>query len=53
MNRYVSWTLVAVVFVLAAGKFYASRKGVVYQPSNPGLLLATGRPQLVEFYHRA
>jgi hypothetical protein len=53
VKRYVSWALIAVLVMLAAGRFYASREGVVYRPSNPALVSATGRPQLVEFYHRA
>lgn len=53
VKRYVSWGLIAVLVVLAAARFYTSRKGVVYQASNPALLSATGQPQLVEFYHRA
>jgi hypothetical protein len=52
VKHYVAWALIAVVAVLAAGMFFVSRKGV-YRPSNPALLSATGRPQLVEFYHRA
>lgn len=52
VKRYLSWTLVAVIVALAAGKFHASRRVVVYQPSDPALLSATGRPQVVEFYHR-
>jgi hypothetical protein len=53
MKRYLSWALIAILLLLAAGRFYTSRKGVVYQPSDPALLAVTGRPQLVEFYHRA
>lgn len=53
MKRYVSWALVGVLILVAAGRFYTSRKGVVYHASDPALLAATGRPQLVEFYHRA
>lgn len=53
VKRYVWWALIVVLVALAAGRFYTSRKGVVYQPSDPALLSATGRPQLVEFFHRA
>ena len=53
MKRYVAWALIAVLVVLAAARFYTSRKSVIYQPSDPALLSATGRPQLVEFFHRA
>ena len=53
VKRYILWAVVAVVAALAAGKVYVSRKAVVYQASDPTLLTTTGRPQLVEFYHRA
>jgi hypothetical protein len=52
VKRYMAWLLAAVVAVLAAGMFF-TRREQVYQPSNPALLSATGRAQLVEFYHRA
>jgi hypothetical protein len=53
VKRYVFWTLVAVLMVLAAGKVHFSREGRVYHPSDPALLSETQRPQLIEFYHRA
>ena len=53
MKRYTLWAVAAVLVTLAAGKAYVSRKAVVYQASDPIRLTTTGRPQLVEFYHRA
>jgi hypothetical protein len=52
VKRYVAW-LAAVVVLLAAGLFFFLLPKEVYRPSDPALLSATGRPQLVEFYHRA
>lgn len=42
---------VLVTVLLVGGGYLLLRHSEVYRASDPALLAATGRPQLVEFYH--
>jgi hypothetical protein len=67
VKRQVAWLFATVVVAIAVGAFLlgpgqqqqpaagtaTTRPNSVYQPSDPALVAATGRPQLVEFFHRA
>jgi hypothetical protein len=55
------WVLAVVAATVALGAYFVldreGRRAAVaadaYQASDPALVASTGRPQLVEFYHRA
>jgi hypothetical protein len=68
VKRHVVWLLAVVLVVLGVAAFFLAqeqrrpaaaavagqaRPDSGYQASDPALVAATGRPQLVEFYHRA
>lgn len=55
MKRQVIRLLAVVLVALGIGAFFLARERADsgYRASDPALVAATGRPQLVEFYHRA
>lgn len=53
VKRYVSWLAAAAIVLLGVVGVALLLPADKYEASDPALLAATGRPQLVEFFHHA
>lgn len=53
VKRYVSWLVACSIILLGAAGAARLMDADTYEASDPALVAATGRPQLVEFFHHA